>query len=100
MAPNVTEQKRIDDAVDMLFRYNKVPFITDFLKRQPKPQIPTGKYEKDELRDLVKKTLLGISTGKKKKYVLRLDELISYLDLLQETGRQHVYLFRLPEEQS
>src|SRR6266404_1886062 len=98
MAPDATEQKRVNDAVDTLFRYNKAPFIADFLKRQSRPQIPAGRYEKDELCDLVKKILLGVSTGKKKKYVLRLDDLINYLDLLQETGRQHVYLFRLPEE--
>lgn len=97
MALTAIERRRIDEAVETLAHYNKSPFITDFLKQQPKPKISPGKYEKAELCDLIKQVLLGEYRGRRK-YVLKLDELITHLDRLQETGRQHIYLFRLPEE--
>jgi hypothetical protein len=97
MALTVIERRRVEEAVKTLAHYNKSPFITDFLKQQPKPRISPSKYEKAELCDLIKQVLLGEYRGRKK-YVLRLDELITHLDRLQETGRQHIYLFRLPEE--
>jgi len=97
MALTAIERKRVEDAVDTLARYNKNPFINNFLKEQPKPKIPVAKYDKDELCDIVKQVLLGEYRGKKK-YKLNLEDLITYLDRLQETGRQHLYLFKLPEE--
>lgn len=97
MPLDTIERKRIDEAVQTLARYNKSPFITDYLKQQPPPRISPAKYEKDELRTLIKSILLGEYRGKKK-YVLQLDGLIEHLDRLQETGRQHVYLFRLPDD--
>lgn len=96
MVLDAIERKRINEAVDALARYNKSPFITDFLKAQPRPRISPGKYDKDELRTLIKQILLGEYRGKKK-HVLRVDDLITYLDQLQKTGRQHVYLFRFPD---
>lgn len=98
MALTATERKRVEDAVETLSRYNKNPFISNFLKEQPKPKIPIAKYEKDELCDIIKQVLLGEYRGKKK-YNLKLEDLIVYLDGLQETGRQHLYLFSLPEEE-
>ncbi len=97
MALTAIERRRVEEAVETLARYNKSPFITDFLKQQPKPRISPGKYEKAELCDLIKQVLLEEYRGRRK-YVLKLDELIAHLDRLQETGRQHIYLFRLPEE--
>ncbi|HEY0593377.1 MAG TPA: hypothetical protein VGF40_16510 [Thermoanaerobaculia bacterium] len=94
MALEVAERRRIDDAVDALLRYNKSPFITDFLKSQPQPRISPARYEKDELRLLIKQVLSGEYRGRKK-YQLRLDGLIDHLDRLQETGRQHLYLLHL-----
>lgn len=96
MALTPTERKRVEGAVETLARYNKSPFITDFLKQQPKPRIP-GKYDKPELCELIKKVLLGEYDGRKK-YVLKLEDLIAHLDRLQETGRQHIFLFSLPEK--
>src|SRR3954470_7258301 len=90
MALDATERKAVDDAVEALARYNKFPFVTDFLKQQAVPRISPTKYEKDELRILIKQVLLGEYQGKKK-YVLKLPDLITHLDRLQETGRQHVY---------
>src|SRR5215213_4618599 len=95
MALTATERMRVELAVETLARYNKDPFISDFVKQQPKPRIPPDKYDKDELCALIKQVLLGEYQGKKK-YLLKLDELILHLDRLQETGRQHLYLFRLP----
>jgi hypothetical protein len=97
MALTAIERRRVEEAVETLARYNKSPFITDFLKQQPPPRISPGKYEKPELCDLIKEVLLG-EYGGRKKYILKLDELMAHLDRLQETGRQHIYLFRLPEE--
>ena len=99
MAVTLTERRMVEEAVDALARYNKSPFITDFLKQQSKPRISPGKYEKDELCALIKQVLLGEYRGKRN-YSLKLDDLVNHLDRLQETGRQHVYLFRLPEEQA
>lgn len=96
MTVEATERKRVEEAVETLSRYNKAPFITDFLKQQPAPRIPVGKYEKDELCSLIQDILLGEYHGKKK-YVLSLENLVDYLDALQETGRQHVYFFHIPE---
>ena len=96
MALTATERKRVDDAVETLARYNKNPVISNFLKEQPKPKIPVAKYDKDELCDIIKQVLLGEYRGKKK-YSLKLEDLTTYLDRLQETGRQHLYLFSLPE---
>ena len=98
MALTATERKRVEDAVETLSRYNKSPFISNFLKDQPKPKIPVAKYDKDELCDIIKQVLLGEYRGKKK-YSLKLEDLITYLDRLQETGRQHLFLFSLPEEE-
>jgi hypothetical protein len=98
MALTTTERKRVEDAVETLSRYNKSPFISNFLKDQPKPKIPVAKYDKDELCDIIKQVLLGEYRGKKK-YSLKLEDLIAYLDRLQETGRQHLYLLSLPEEE-
>lgn len=97
MAADAIERKRIDEAVRTLVRYNKSPFITDYLKQQPAPRISPAKYEKDELRTLVRSILLGEYRGKKK-HVLTLEGLIDHLDRLQETGRQHVYLLRFPDD--
>lgn len=97
MPVDAIERKRIDEAVETLARYNKSPFVTDYLKQQPAPRISPAKYEKDELRTLIKSILLGEYRGKKK-HVLELGGLINHLDNLQETGRQHVYLFRLLDD--
>jgi hypothetical protein len=97
MPLDAIERKRIDEAVQTLVRYNKSPFITDYLKKQPAPRISPAKYEKDELRTLVKSILLGEYRGKKK-HVLTLEGLTDHLDRLQETGRQHVYLLRFPDD--
>jgi len=98
MALTATERKRVEDAVETRSHYNKSPFISNFLKDQPKPKIPVAKYDKDELCDIIKQILLGEYRGKKR-YSLKLEDLISYLDRLQETGRQHLYLLRLPDEE-
>jgi hypothetical protein len=97
MTVTTTERKRVEEAVETLARYNKSPYITDFIKQQPKPRIVPHKYDKAELCALIKQVLLGEYQGRKK-YVLKLEELIAHLDRLQETGRQHLYSFRLPEE--
>jgi hypothetical protein len=91
------QQGRIEEAVAALARYNRDPFITDFIRAQPPPRIPAGRYPKDELCDLIRQILLGEQKGKKK-YVLHLEDLIAHLDRLQETGRQHLYWFRLPDD--
>lgn len=98
MTLTTTERKRVEEAVETLARYNKSPYITDFIKQQPKPRIAPHKYDKAELCALIKQVLLGEYQGRKK-YVLKLEGLIAYLDALQETGRQHLYSFRLPEEE-
>lgn len=98
MALTAIERKRIEDAVQTLATYNKNPFISDFLRKQPKPRIPIAKYEKAELCDLIRQILLGEYRGRKN-YSLDLEDLISYLDSLQETGRQHLYLFSFPEDE-
>jgi hypothetical protein len=99
MALTATERKRVEAAVDTLFRYNRNPFITDFIRQQPKPRIPLAKYDRYDLFELIKKILLGEYHGRKR-FSLNLEELIAYLDELQETGRQHLYWFRLPEEET
>ncbi|HKS24425.1 MAG TPA: hypothetical protein VJZ76_16615 [Thermoanaerobaculia bacterium] len=38
-------------------------------------------------------------TVRDERYVLSFDALIDYLDALQETGRQHLYIFRIPDGQ-
>lgn len=108
MTLTLIEQTRVDQAVEALSRYNK-PFITDFVSKKKRAGsalegeqqkalgIPQAKYDKSELCSLLGKILRGEYTGPKK-YSLSLDELIRYLDKLQETGRQHLYLFKLPED--
>jgi hypothetical protein len=119
MTPAMTdigiERKRVDDAVRTLARYNLDPFITNYLRKQPEPpkppkptkrakkgpkqeavqKIPISKYDKPEVCGIIREVLLG--EYRAKKYELQLDALVEHLDELQETGRQHVYLFRLPE---
>jgi TRADD-N domain-containing protein len=98
MSNTSDERKRVSEAVAVLARYNKVPFITEFLKRQPHPRITAAKYEKDELCSLIHDVLVGDYHGKKK-YVLDIIDLLNHLDQLQETGRQHLYLFRWAESE-
>jgi hypothetical protein len=99
MALTAVERKRVEDTVDTLFRYNRNPFITDFIRQQSRPRIPLAKYDRYELCGLIKNILLGEYQGRKR-FRLSLEELIAYLDQLQETGRQHLYWFRLPDEES
>lgn len=97
MALTATVRGRVEEAVTTLARYNKDPFITDFLRQQPKVNRVPAQLNKEDLCDLMRDVLLGEYKGKRK-YALKLDDLVAYLDRLQETGRQHLYLFHLPEE--
>src|SRR6266849_3737598 len=99
MALTATERRRVEDAVDSLFHYNRNPFITDFIRQQRPPRIPLARYDRYDLCELIKEILLGEYQGRKR-FILNLEDLIAYLDRLQETGRQHLYWFRLPEEES
>src|ERR1043165_1749854 len=92
--PTEIERVRIEEAIEALARYQRDPFLTDFIKQQPPPTIPL-KYDKDELCSIVKQILLGQADPKFQKHRVELSSLIQYLDRLQETGRQHIYLFRL-----
>lgn len=116
MAAIEFDRKRVDDAVRTLARYNLDPFITNFLRKQPEPpkppkstkrskkepkqeaveRIPIRKYDKPEVCGIIREVLLG--EYRAKKYELQLGALVEHLDELQETGRQHVYLFRLPDD--
>lgn len=110
MAITAIERTRVEQAVEALARYNK-PFLTDFVSRkkgkkgkpadlgeeQKKPGIPQAKYNRNELSALIGQIVLG-EYGGRKKYLLTPEDLIGHLDRLQETGRQHLYLFRLPDE--
>src|SRR5689334_20074321 len=98
MSPTDLERSRIDEAVETLARYQRSPFLEDFIKQQPPPTIPL-KYDKDELCAIIKRLLLGEADSRFQKHLIEVESLIEYLDRLQETGRQHVYLFQLSEEQ-
>jgi hypothetical protein len=91
-------QRRIEDAVLTLDSYDR-PTMDRYVRTHPKSQrIPVGRFLKPELRDAIQKTLRG-ETVRDEQYVLSFDALIDYLDALQETGRQHLYIFRIPEGQ-
>src|ERR1043165_3006092 len=92
------QRRRIDEAVETLARYQRAPFLDDFIKQQPPPTIPK-KYDKDELCKIIKDILLGEAEPKFQKHRIELETLIEYLDRLQVTGRQHVFLFRLVDQQ-
>jgi len=110
MVVTAIQRTRVELAVEALARYNK-PFITEFVSRKKRKKgerakldeedkklgIPQAKYNKNELSVLIGQIALGEYTGKKK-YALTPEVLISHLDRMQETGRQHLYLFRLPEK--
>jgi hypothetical protein len=99
MALAAIERARIEEAVETLARYNRDPFLDDFIKQQPPPTIPL-RHDKDYLCEgIIKKILLGEAEPRFRKHVVTLPALVEYLDRLQETGRQHVYLFRLADEQ-
>lgn len=97
MALTDLDKKRIAQAVVALGHYNKDPYMSDFVRKYSKPRIPLHKFDRKELPALIKRTLLGRYRREEKRYQLKLEDLITHLDDLQETGRQHVYLFRLPE---
>ena len=45
--------------METVARYNKEPFITDFVRQQPKPRILPNRYEKDVLCEIIEQVLLG-----------------------------------------
>jgi hypothetical protein len=92
-----TERRRIEDAVVTLASYSFEPMV-DYVRNRSKPQIPISRFNKNQLRDAIRNVLMG-ELVRDQRYELNFDALIDYLDALQETGRQHLYLFRLPEAQ-
>lgn len=87
-------RKMVDESVETLFSYTLKPFVHDFLARQPPPRIPTYLNE-GRMRDEVTAALLGTHQNSR----IRLEDLVAYLDRLQESGRLHVFLLSVPRDQ-
>jgi hypothetical protein len=120
MTVGIVEQSRIDETLKTFHRYIVDPFVTDFLREEAKKvaaqratlevkpkgkkaqrasepeHIPITTYKKPQLFKVMRNVLLGKRLGERR-YVLHLDALVAYVDRLQETGRQHIYLFQLQD---
>ncbi len=96
MSLSRTRKAQALEALDALFKgYNKQPFIDDFAKRY---KIAKSE-DKAEMKDLLKGGLLEWRHQEGRYdpfYGVQLEDLVDYLDRLQETGRQHTYFYRLP----
>ena len=79
----------IRNAVETLLSYKRKPFIEDYLAMEDMARNTSNK--------VLKELLPGALSGESPTLDLKLERLLGYLDLLQESGRQVAFLFELPE---
>lgn len=94
-------RKQVAEAVDALFGYHLEPFVRDFVRRHPAADAdapaPPPRIAASLSERLLRQEIEAALNGEHPTVRLELGELRTYLDELQESGHQHVYLFELPE---
>jgi hypothetical protein len=88
------DERRVTDAVEALFSYNLDPFVRGFVRAQPKPRIRSDLAERLLRQEITQALLATHPEGHR----LELARLLDYLDELQQSGNQHIFLLSLPEE--
>lgn len=89
-------RRRAREAVDALFSFRPLdPWVRDFVRDQPLKRIKPG-FDEVRLRLEIYQALVGEHPLGDR---IELEVLVEYLDHLQKSGKTHIFLLSLPEEE-